>query len=323
MSTLFLDHRDLRVQREGQALAIYRSGERHGTVPFSLLERVVARGAVALDTAVLGELADAGIATLILSGRQGRHQAIVLGGGHGEALRRIAQYHLYRDDAWRLRWSQALVHRKVISQRRLLGIALRERSDLRRPLFEGSQQLAAILETLRDDTVPRTLDSLRGSEGAAARSYFAALGALFPPSLNFTGRNRRPPRDPVNAALSLGYTLLHFEAVRASHGAGLDPLIGFFHELEYHRESLAADLVEPLRAQVDRWVWDLFRTQALREQNFQTQADGCLLNKAGREIFYRTFEARMPSVRRLLRRACYRIAARLLVDSGLKTTPTS
>ena len=139
---------------------------------------------------------------------------------------------------------------------------------------------------------------------------------MLPESLGFTGRNRRPPRDPANAVLSLGYTLLHFEAVRACHGAGLDPMIGFFHELEFGRESLAADLIEPLRPRVDAWAWDQFRRQVLRVDDFRLEGDACLLGKNGRQRFYGEFEALARPLRRLLRRFTARLASGL-AEAGL------
>ncbi len=156
------------------------------------------------------------------------------------------------------------------------------------------------------------LNVLRGIEGAAAAGYFAALTHLFPPALNFSGRNRRPPRDPVNACLSLGYTLLHTEAVRACHQAGLDPLLGFFHDPAYGRESLACDLIEPLRARLDAWVGELFRSRALRKENFVEDQGACLLNKAGRQVYFATFETFAPRLRRYLRQQAYRLARLLL-----------
>lgn len=151
-------------------------------------------------------------------------------------------------------------------------------------------------------------DTVLGLEGAGAAAHYAALTALFPPSLNFTGRNRRPPRDPVNACLSLGYTLLHFEAVRAAYGAGLDPLLGFFHEPAYGRESLACDLIEPLRPRLDAWVWTLFRERRLRAHDFVEDKGACLLAKAGRQTFYAAYEIWAPPCRRYLRRESYRLA---------------
>ena len=98
-------------------------------------------------------------------------------------------------------------------------------------------------------------------EGAAQAAYFRAYCSLFAEALAFNGRNRRPPRDPVNACLSLGYTLVHFEAARAAYAAGLDPFLGFFHEIAFGRESLACDLMEPVRPLVDAWLWEMFRSR--------------------------------------------------------------
>ena len=106
------------------------------------------------------------------------------------------------------------------------------------------------------------------------------------PALGFTGRNRRPPRDPVNACLSLAYTLLHTQAVQACSTAGLDPLFGFYHRPAIGRESLASDLIEPLRPAVDLWVWEQLRSRQLRPEHFSIDKGACLLGKAGRQHFY-------------------------------------
>jgi CRISP-associated protein Cas1 len=80
----------------------------------------------------------------------------------------------------------------------------------------------------------------------------------------------------------LGYTLAHAEAVRAIAAAGLDPFIGFYHELQHGRGSLACDLVEPERPSVDAWVWHAFRERHLRPEHFRYGEGRCLLGKAGR-----------------------------------------
>jgi CRISPR-associated protein Cas1 len=153
--------------------------------------------------------------------------------------------------------------------------------------------------------------TLRGMEGAAARAYFGGLATLFPPALGFEGRNRRPPRDPVNACLSLAYTLLHFEAVRSAHVAGLDPLLGFYHRPAFGRESLASDLIEPLRPEADRWVWEQLRSRTLREDHFSSDKGACLLGKAGRERFYTEWERGAQPLRRWLRARCTRLVRHL------------
>jgi len=98
------------------------------------------------------------------------------------------------------------------------------------------------------------------------------------------------------------YTLLHFEAVTACLGAGLDPHIGFYHELAHGRESLASDLIEPLRPRVDRWVWQLFRNESLTAGHFAGQGAGVRLGKAGRRVFYSGYETWVGPCRRALKR---------------------
>ena len=311
MSTLYLDRRDLALKLEGRALAIYAAGERHGTVPLHLLERVVMRSAVAIDSSLLARLADEGIAIQLHGGRFGGVVALVQGKGHGDAARRIGQYRAYQDEEWRRRWARLLVRAKLKGQARLLRQAREARPDEHRALTVGLERLDQALGHVAGAPA-LSLESLRGVEGAAAAAYFQALTRLFAPSLNFTGRNRRPPRDPVNAVLSLAYTLVHFEAVRACHNAGLDPLIGFFHDLDYGRESLACDLVEPLRPWVDVWVWTLFRERRLTAEHFEQSGESCLLGKAGREHFYAAFEPFARPQRRRLRRLSNRLAQGLL-----------
>jgi CRISPR-associated protein Cas1 len=138
-------------------------------------------------------------------------------------------------------------------------------------------------------------------EGAAGAAYFKAFSLLFPESLKFNNRNRRPPKDPVNACLSLSYTLFHQEAVNVLKTVGLDPAIGCYHELYYSRESLACDLLEPVRPLIDAWLWQLFKDRLLRVEDFVEKQEACLLSMAGKQRFYEAFHNKAGSVRLLLR----------------------
>ncbi len=130
----------------------------------------------------------------------------------------------------------------------------------------------------------------------------------------FTGRTRRPPRDPVNALLSLTYTLVHWEWVRECELIGLDPFLGFYHEVDYGRESLACDLAEPGRPAVDRWVWELCRARTFQARDFaaDTERPGCYLKKAVRGRYYEAYEAWAAPRRTLMRAAVEALARRLL-----------
>ncbi|NEV65050.1 CRISPR-associated endonuclease Cas1 [Thiorhodococcus minor] len=310
MSSLYLDRRDTTLKLEGRVLAVYIKDRRESTVPLRLLERIVLRSSVALDSATLARLADTGVAVVAFGGRFGRSQAVVIGAGHNEAARRIGQMRRYDDPDYRLRWSRRIVIGKLRGQRRLLRRALARRPDQRHPLTQALAAQDQALTRLREDT-GLTLDQIRGIEGAAAAGFFRGYTRVFAPELDFTGRNRRPPRDPVNAALSLGYSLLHADAVHGSHVAGLDPMIGFFHALDFGRASLASDLIEPLRPHVEHWVWESFRERVLRPEDFKRDAEACLLSKEARGRYFAAFERFARPRRRLLRRWTTKLAGQL------------
>jgi CRISPR-associated protein Cas1 len=310
MATLVLDRSNLELRSDGAALAVYEDGERRATVPLKLIERVILQGTIKLDTTVLGKLAEAGVPAILLGARNSRRVAILVGRGHSDASIRLAQLHNALDPAWCAAWSRRLVLGKVRAQLRLLRRALAARPDARKALVDAIRSIETTAGSLAADT-GTDLDRIRGFEGACGAAYFPGYCALFAESLAFRGRNRRPPKDPVNAALSLTYTLLHFDAVRAAHGAGLDPMAGFYHRPARGRESLACDLIEPLRPSADAWVWKLFRERELRAEHFATDKGACLLGKAGRERFHAAWEAYAGLPRRWLRRQCALLAAGL------------
>lgn len=127
-------------------------------------------------------------------------------------------------------------------------------------------------------------------------------------------RERRPPEDPVNAMLSLCYTLLHFETVREIEVIGLDPTIGFYHQFEYGRESLACDLVELFRTGVDRFIWEMFRERKFTDRDFANDDErpGCYLKKASRKEFYPLYEEWAKGIRPQLVNEVRSLAARIM-----------
>lgn len=319
MTTLYLDRRHTSLKLEGRALAIYTEDQRRGTVPIHLLEAVVMRSAVTLQSSLLANLADAGVSVLIFAGRNAGKFAQIHGRAHNDGARRIGQLRRVDDPGWCLTWTRRLVRGKLRRQQRLLRTALHARPDQRRALLNACEHLQRAGGRCADPAITR-LDTLCGIEGAAAAAYFSGYLTLFAPQLEFTGRNRRPPRDPVNAVLSLSYTLLHAEAARACYAAGLDPIIGYYHVLDFGRESLACDLIEPIRPLVDTWVWQQFRERHLLADHFTHDGDACLLGKAGRQHFYAAWELFIRPRRRLLRRFCRALAVRL---AALASEPAS
>lgn len=317
MESLYIDRRDTQLNVEGERLLVFHPDmARAKSIPLSHLKFLVVSANSSLNTNVLQALSRAGVALVVLNPRKGEDVSFTLPFRHGHARRRLAQYAFFQNQDARRRSARQLVAFKVLSQIRTLRRLLRHHPQERRALTRGEETLRGISRSLQQDDLP--LESLRGYEGAAAAAYFSALGYCVPASLGFTGRNRRPPTDPVNALLSLSYTLAHYEAVRALCGVGLDPLLGFYHDLSYRRESLACDLVEVLRPRIDYWVIRLFNQQVMRLDHFSVDErlnGACQLGKAGRGVFYASYESEAQHWRALLRRLARRWANGLLAIS--------
>lgn len=300
MTTLYVDKKNLELRAGNGVLSFYEPEGRKGSVPISHIDRVVVHGNVKLSASVVATLTGAGVGVLFLSGRHNKYIATCVGLPHNDIQRKLGQLEAFRSQETRIDWSRKLVVAKITAQSKLLHKAMYIRSDKRKHLFNGSNQLMKIVDRI-NSTKTISLDCLRGFEGSAARIYFSAYRTLFAPSLEFTERNRRPPKDPVNACLSFAYTILHFEAVIRCHTAGLDPLLGLYHEPAYGRESLAADIIEPLRPHVDEWVWNLFRSRVLNAKSFTKDGQAVLMSKTARYQFYDNFRPLSNSLSRLMR----------------------
>ncbi len=289
MQTLVIDHKESQLTLRDQRVRIEVPNQKPQFVPVAMVSRLVVTTRVWLHTSVIGALTAAGASILVLSPRDHRKTAIItppLGRDH--ALR-LQQYRSACDAEKTAMIAAAIVGMKLRGQLRTLR-KLNTRKVAWRAAVRG------ILELLPRLAEPCALETIRGIEGGGAAMYFKALGEALPNSLEFHKRQRRPPPDPVNALLSLSYTLLHFEAVRITQQAGFDACIGFLHAPEYSRESLACDCIEPLRPVVDGFVLGLFHSRIIRKEHFGVQQDSCKLRKTGRGIFYRHWEqfAKLP-----------------------------
>ena len=301
MKTLFVEKQFMELRYERACLLLYHEGKRLSSVPLAQLERIVVAPHVALSAGVLGLIAEKEIALLVLNSRYPERTAVLSGTIKGDVHRRMCQYQLLLDESFRLHWSCYLVRLKIMRQCRLLTSVKKNRPDLRLALTKAINSLNQLLTNFHDEKTISTLANLRGEEGAAAAVYFKAYSHLFAPALLFTMRNRRPPKDPVNVCLSLAYTLFYQEAINALKAVGLDSALGCYHELYYNRDSLACDLLEPVRPLIDAWVYHLFQQHILRLEDF-SMGEICLLHTAGKQRFYEAYRLSVPRFRRLLRR---------------------
>ena len=299
MSTLYIDHKDARIRVADRRLLVEAGKRTVNSFPLGLLERIVIQQNVETSTAALSRLADAGITVHIVYGRVPR-LASLNGVPGNDARRRLVQYHVSLDGSRCACLACDVLRYKLLAQYRLILKLLKARPDKRHALTKSKTQIRDIRQALEESNHP--LSSLRGMEGAASAACFSALKEVLPPELEFNRRLRRPPPDPVNAVLSLAYTLAYSLALETAYTAGLDPAIGFLHEPSHGRYSLASDLMEPLRPRIDEWVWKLFRDRRLRKQHFSQDEQGCRLGKAGRGEFYTAWRIQEQRYRRLLKR---------------------
>lgn len=290
MSTLYVVDPRARVKREGATLLVQVGGKTKLRARLDELARCVLAGQSWISRPALEGLLARGIDTVLLD-RGGGYVGRVAGpeGAHVEL--RLAQAAAVGDSAVCLRLARAMVVAKIRNCRRVIGRTKRAKE------VPGVAALLAELNAARVAAqAAETLESLRGWEGQAAALCFKALRRLFPVDLGFKRRRRRPPPDPVNALLSLGYTLVGAELAGAVRAVGLDAHLGFLHRPLRGRESLALDLLEVFRPEaVDRLTLVLLRGRHLQSKDFEPaeEAGGLRLRQESFRDYLEAYEAHM------------------------------
>lgn len=259
----------------------------HRRIPLHDIEQVVVETTTALTLAALAAFAERGI-PVVLVRPNGRAVALCLAPAP-DLPTRLAHYQSRLTSGFPLAMARKLVEAKIANSRRLL-----------QRLASNRQQPAPVavprLENHRTASLTATsVESCRGYEGTAAGTYFDALATFFPDHAPFERRSRRPPHNAANALLSFGYSLLTNETTTALHAAGLDPALGYLHEPETGRPSLALDLIEPFRAPVaDGLALDLLNHGTVNpKSHFEPREGGIYLNDDGRRRYYTAYERRM------------------------------
>ena len=272
-NTLYVTTEGAWLRKDGENLVMEVEGEERARLPVHMLENVVCLGRVMMSPALMGHCAASGICVSFLS-PSGRFLARVEGPVSGNVLLRREQYRRTDDAAGAAEIVRNLLIGKVYNQRAVLTRALRDHGDklaeaARVALEDAQQQLGRIARRLLHEP---SIEQLRGLEGEAAQRYFAVFDHLIlipVPALRFKGRNRRPPRDAVNALLSFLYTLLTHDCRGALESVGLDPAVGFLHRDRPGRPSLALDLLEELRPVLaDRLALSLINLRQVGERDF-------------------------------------------------------
>lgn len=296
MTRLVLERRNLELEYITDCLLIRQPDHPPRSLPLRRIRQIICMHNVKLTTQLIGQLHARGIDLVVLNQRYEQNSFALYADQQKIVERRCQQYIWQSQPHTRLPLAAFWIQKKAEKSQ-----AVAEVCQL--PL--DSHFFNQIIKQIQQAP---TEAQLRGMEGWLQRNFFEAWRSKIDPALGFTQRVRRPPTDPVNAALSLAYTLVHQEAVRQCKAHGLDSQLGFFHRTCFGRHSLACDLMEPVRPRIEAWIFNLFAGSLLDKRYFRTSRTGCLLGKQGREIFYELYEEQWPGFTRQLRAAAYWLA---------------
>lgn len=288
LNTLFVTSEDKYLALENENVVVWNGTERAGQYPLIMLEGIISFSYKGASPALMGACAARNIQLTFLTPR-GRFLARSCGMENGNVLLRRIQYRIADRDEDACRIARNMIFGKVYNMRWIIERALRDHAlRVNVPsLRDVSARMVTQLPTIeRADN----LDTLRGLEGNASADYFSVFNELIlaqDTEFVFDKRNRRPPRDNVNAMLSFAYAILSNDCAAALESVGLDAYVGFLHTDRPGRASLALDLMEELRGPVaDRLALTLINNRMIRDKHFDRREDNSVfLNSEGRKVF--------------------------------------
>lgn len=295
LNTLFVTSEDIYLTLDGENVVANRDKQEVARYPLHTLAGIVSFAYPGASPALMGTCAQRGVSLAFCTPR-GRFLARVTGESFGNVLLRRTQYRTSDDPGPCCRIARGMIFGKVYNARWSIERTRRDhglRVDGSR-LAAASGDLKELLSPIAEET---SLDSLRGLEGAGATVYFSVFDQLIlgeKPLFAFSGRTRRPPKDPVNALLSFAYSLLTHDCASALESVGLDAYVGFLHRDRPGRTSLALDLMEELRpCMADRFVLTLINNRVVHRQDFDFRENGAVfLNDSGRRTFLKHWQER-------------------------------
>ncbi len=295
LNTLFITTENAFLSLDGETVNVEINKKKVGQFPLHTLESIVCFTYNGATPAFMGVCAKKGI-NLAFYSPFGKFLCRVAGASQGNVLLRKKQYRVSDHQEESCLLSRNFILGKVFNCRWSIDRTLRDhalRVDEER-LRKSVQYLSEGLEKIRRE---ESLDSLRGLEGECASVYFGVFDELIlnqKEDFGFSGRNKRPPLDRINAMLSFGYSLLANDCAGALEGAGLDSYVGFLHRDRPGRKSLALDLMEEMRAcMVDRFVLTLVNNRQIKKEHFRTSESGAVeFTEDGRKKFITAWQER-------------------------------
>lgn len=275
LNTLYITTQESYLAKDGECVAVHVGDELKGKIPIHTLDGLVLFGRVSCSPFLLGHCAEHQVTVSWLT-ETGRFLASMHGPTHGNVLLRREQYRKADSPDASASLARAFTIGKVANCRTVLLRTAREYPHAQ--LDAACDRLAACLNRLKPGL---SLDETRGMEGEAANTYFGVFSLLIrqqDPAFQFSGRNRRPPLDPVNCLLSFLYTLLTHDIRSALETCGLDPAVGFLHRDRPGRPSLALDMMEEFRPYLaDRLACTLINRGQVKPKGFKKTESGAVV----------------------------------------------
>ena len=289
-NTLYILTPDTYLFLQNETIAVKVGGVEKVRIPSHTISSIYCFGNVTVSTPLIGFCGERGISLVFLS-EYGRFYGRVQGPVSGNILLRRRQFAALEDPVQRTQLVRSILLGKLANSKLFLMRQRRERPGREAEITPAIERLTEAARRVQDCP---SVDSMRALEGVAAAAYFSAMPAMLDGSkFQFSGRNRRPPEDPVNAVLSFLYTLLKNDVQSALEGVGLDPTAGFLHTLRPGRPALALDLMEELRAPLcDRLMLALIHRGQISEKSFDQLTAPVLLSEAGRKAVVAAWQKR-------------------------------
>jgi CRISPR-associated protein Cas1 len=312
MTTLYLTEPRSLLKKDGDTLVAHipenkaaGTEKRKVRIPLLKVTQVVAYGDVTLTGPVVLALLAQGVDICYCS-YFGQFKGRLAPPFGKNSLIRIAQHRHHNDPRLAFALARTFVRGKLVNMRVMLLRANRKQNNPALAKAAASmEQTISQLEALQPDPADQPPDPanpqagsaygrLLGLEGAGTAQYFGRLPQLLNQDWGFEKRQRRPPRDPVNALLSYGYVLLMNQVASAVNIVGLDPYVGYLHASQFGKPALALDVMEPFRPLiVDSVVLTILNNGMLSRDDFQEALGAWQLTDKGRRIFLTKFEERL------------------------------
>lgn len=272
LNTLYVTTPEAYLSKDGMNVVVSVDKEELFRIPIVNVEGIVTFGYMGASPGLMKLCMDNNVSLSFMT-PQGRFIGRVQGATRGNVLLRKKQYALSEDENVALLLAKLFITGKVFNTRSILQRYIRDYGadeDVERVVRQLDWRKKCIMQA-------ECMDVLRGEEGQAANTYFDVFDHLIlhqKEDFPFNGRNRRPPKDEVNAMLSFVYTLIANDMAAALESVGLDPYVGFMHTLRPGRASLALDMMEELRAYLgDRLILSMINRKQVTKKDFIRQND--------------------------------------------------